>query len=310
MVGSEQTARFDRFAGERGKALALEALRDQRTLVGSREAVEELLAAGQIVSFEAGELLTEEGGWENRIHFILAGSVRITIQGFPIQIRRAGQHVGEMEIVDPSQPQSATSTAMERTVALVVEEAAFAAVAARYPEIWRQIAKDLGDQIRSRNLFIRPTNPKPQMFIASASESLSVAKAFGQWFEAEGMKVDLWTGGVFKPSEHTMESLSGRLIAADFAVAVFSADDKVESRGVENLVPRDNTVFELGLFAGAIGRERSFYAMPREDRVKIPSDLAGITSVRYSKGASAEAPYDVSEACAQILERIRSLGPR
>lgn len=310
MVGPEPMERFDRFAGERGKALALEALHDQRTLAGSREAMVELLAAGQIVSFETGELLTAEGGWENRIHFILAGAVRITIRGFPVQFRRAGQHVGEMELVDPSQPQSATSTAIERTVALVVEEAAFAAVAARYPEIWRQIAKDLGDQIRNRNIFIRPSNPKPQMFVASASESLPVAKAFGQWFQAEGMDVDLWTGGVFKPSEHTMESLGGRLVAADFAVAVFSADDKVESRGVENLAPRDNTVFELGLFAGAIGRERSFYAIPREDKVKIPSDLAGITSVRYSKGASAEAPHDVAEACAQILERVKSLGPR
>jgi CRP/FNR family cyclic AMP-dependent transcriptional regulator len=310
MGGAEQAGRFDRFAGERGQALALEALRDQRTLAGSREAAEALLAAGQIVAFEPDERLTSEGGWDNRIYFILAGSARISIRGFPIQIRRAGQHVGEMELVDPTQPQTATSTAIERTVALVVEEAAFAAVAARHPEIWRQIAKDLGDQIRNRNLFIRPSNPKPQLFIASASESLSVATAFGQRFEAEGLNVDLWKGGVFKPSEHTMESLAGRLVAADFAVAVFSADDKVESRGVENLAPRDNTVFELGLFAGAIGRERSFYAMPREDRIKIPSDLAGITSVRYSKGASAEAPHDVAEACAQILERIKALGPR
>lgn len=302
---------FRRFLGERGQKLIVEALKEQRIVLGNAEAAEELCARGKLICFSQGEFLTIEDRWENDIVFILAGSVQITITGFKVAERGAGQHVGEMALIDPSQPRSASVIAIEPTVGLVVSEEDFSAVAAHHPDMWRQIAKEVAQRLRQRRKFIRPSNPVPFLFIACASESLAVAEAIRAYFETDrGVVVEIWTDNVFKPSRGTMESLEGKLESSDFSVAIFSADDKVESRGEEKVAPRDNTVFELGLFGGAIGRERSFFAVEKGADVKVPSDLAGITSLRFARAGENGGAPDVREACAQIEERIQALGPR
>ncbi len=310
-IDHTEPAIFQRFSGERGEKLIIEALKEQRIVLGNEEAAEELCARGKPVCFLEGEFLAMEDKWENDIVFILAGSAQITITGFKVAERQAGQHVGEMALIDPSQPRSASVIAIEPTVGLVVSEEDFSAVAAHHPDMWRQIAKEVAQRLRQRKKFIRPSNPVPFLFIACASESLSVAEAIRDYVEADKeVVVEIWTDNVFKPSKGTMESLEGKLESSDFSVAIFSADDKVESRGEEKVAPRDNTVFELGLFGGAIGRERSFFAVEKGADVKVPSDLAGITSLRFSRPTEGGGSPDVAEACAQIEERIQALGPR
>jgi predicted nucleotide-binding protein len=44
----------------------------------------------------------------------------------------------------------------------------------------------------------------------------------------------------------------------DFAILVLTPDDLTQSRGKQQPSPRDNVVFELGLFIGALGRDRVF----------------------------------------------------
>lgn len=302
---------FQRFSSDRGEALIVEALKEQRIVLGNEEAAEELCARGNLTFFQEGEFIAMEDSWENDLVFILAGTAQITITGFKVAERGAGQHIGEMALIDPSQPRSASAMAMEPTVGLVVSEEDFSAVAAHHPDMWRQIAKEVAQRLRQRKKFIRPSNPVPFLFIACASESLSVAEAIRDYFESgKEVVAEIWTDNVFKPSKGTMESLEGKLESSDFTVAIFSADDKVESRGQEKVAPRDNTVFELGLFGGAIGRERSFFAVEKGADLKIPSDLAGITSLRFSRPDKANDVLEVEEACAQIEERIRTLGPR
>jgi CRP/FNR family cyclic AMP-dependent transcriptional regulator len=302
---------FQRFSGKRGEKLVIDCLKDQRIVLGNEEAAEELLARGQVVHYAEGDFLSVEDFWENDLFFILAGSVQVTIKGFRVAQRSAGQHVGEMALVDPSQPRSASVIALEPTVCLLVSEDDFSAVAAHHPDMWRQITKEVADRLRQRKKFIRPSNPVPFLFIACASESLPVAKEFRDRLEKlDEIVIEIWTDNVFKPSQGTMESLEGKLDTSDFTLAVFSADDKVKSRGQQKFAPRDNTVFELGLFAGAIGRQRSFFAVEKGVDLKIPSDLAGITSVRFSRSKEPEHVIDVEEACAQLVERFKALGPR
>ncbi len=299
---------FVRFLGPHGKIRAVEAMKDQRIVRGNACAAEELLARGDIKTFMPGDPLITENGWSNSLFFLLAGAVKVMIKANEISFRVAGQHVGEMAMIDPSKSRSADVIATSPTVALIVEEADFTAVAQNHPDLWRQIAKELGERLRERSKKIRQANTVPHIFIACAAESVPVADAFAVRLEAEGVNVRKWTEGVFKLNEHTMESLEVQLELMDFAVAIFSADDKVRSRKKELSAPRDNTVFELGLFAGKIGRDRSFFVVPKGVRLKIPSDLAGITSARYL--VDAISGFDVEEASQQIIERILSKGCR
>ncbi|MGR9356861.1 TIR domain-containing protein [Hyphomicrobiales bacterium] len=303
-----EPALFTKFEGDRGKARAIDALKEQRIVLGNTAAAEELYARGEIVNHMPGDRLMAEGDWTESIHFILAGSVNVRISRLQVAERVAGQHVGDMSLIDPSKPRSATVTAITPTVVLVVSENDFTAVAANHSDLWRQIAKELADRLRQRSKYVRVSNDKSHIFIACASESVEVGKAMKRQLESTGAVVQLWTDGVFKVAEHTMDGLGQQLAAMDFAIAIFSPDDRVVSRGEEKSAPRDNTVFELGLFAGAIGRDRSFFVVQKGELIKIPSDLAGITSVRYTtdqyKG------LDVAEACESIDARVRDLGPR
>lgn len=301
---------LERFSDERGQDLLLNAIAEQKIVLGNRDVAQELCARGTLKTFEEGEFLTHQDDWSNSIVFIVAGKVRVLVEGFKVALRAEGQHVGEMALIDPSKPRSASVEAMEPTVGLVVSESDFSSVAQLHPEMWRYLARETADRLRQRKRFIRPPNETPVLFIACAAESLDVAAAIKNQLESDCLVVEVWTDGVFKPSLGNMESLERKLEIVDFAVAIFSADDKVESRGAEQFAPRDNTVFELGLFAGAIGRDRSFFAVQKGADVKVPSDLAGITSLRFESAPSSSEEPLVESACSQIKERVSALGTR
>ena len=72
----------------------------------------------------------------------------------------------------------------------------------------------------------------------------------------------------------SLESLVERLDDFDFAALILTPDDVTISRDEEMQAPRDNVLLELGLFIGAIGRERSFIVYDRGSNLKLPSDLA------------------------------------
>lgn len=97
---------------------------------------------------------------------------------------------------------------------------------------------------------------RPAIFIGSSSEGLKIAKGI-QAELSQVAEVTVWSQGVFQPTYGYLESLTKALEAADFAVLVLTPDDFTESRGDSAPSPRDNVVFELGLFLGRLGRERT-----------------------------------------------------
>jgi hypothetical protein len=78
----------------------------------------------------------------------------------------------------------------------------------------------------------------------------------------------------------------------DFAAFVFARDDwtgvgVTESSALESAQasPRDNVVFEAGLFGGVLGMHRTFILHAKG--AKLPSDLLGLTCVRYDATTTA-----------------------
>lgn len=82
-----------------------------------------------------------------------------------------------------------------------------------------------------------------------------------------------------------------------------------KSRGDEWPSPRDNVVFELGMFVGRLGRARAILMEPREEKVKLPSDLSGVTTITYNFKQGEDAATLLGPACNRLRDHINALGP-
>src|SRR5580658_5305166 len=111
-----------RFTGHSGKRRLVEALRAQALVAGDIGLAGALLNRGALKEYAVKQKLTTQGAPDNDIFLIVSGTVAIRINGRDVAIRNAGTHVGEMALVDPLARRSATVVAVERTIALRVEE--------------------------------------------------------------------------------------------------------------------------------------------------------------------------------------------
>ena len=148
----------------------------------------------------------------------------------------------------------------------------------------------------------------PKLFIGSSKKNVAVARLVANRLESDGCAdVTVWDEGVFSLNQGFLEKLLAVLSEFDFAVLIWAADDVTESKGESMASPRDNVIFECGLFMGAVGRERVFIVCDQSVKVKIPSDLAGITLATYdgARLGAEDAEAAVRMACDQIAREIR-----
>src|SRR5262245_27745228 len=88
---------------------------------------------------------------------------------------------------------------------------------------------------------------KPSLFIGSSTEGLEFARA-ARSLLAKDAETTIWDEGFFGLGSTFIETLINSLARFDFALLVLTPDDLVASRKDETLGPRDNVIFELGLF--------------------------------------------------------------
>jgi hypothetical protein len=122
---------------------------------------------------------------------------------------------------------------------------------------------------------------KPRIFIGSSTERLEIAYAIQENLEYDATPT-VWTQGIFKLSNNSLDSIIEQLDKSDFAVFVFHPDDITQIRDKAFETVRDNLIFELGLFIGRLGKGRVFFLIPRSiDKLHLPTDLLGITPGTY-----------------------------
>lgn len=66
-------------------------------------------------------------------------------------------------------------------------------------------------------------------------------------------------------------------------------------------------MFELGLFMGCLGRKRAILMEPRDEKLKLPSDFAGVTSIPYRYTAGLDAASFMGPACNKLRDHILEL---
>lgn len=148
---------------------------------------------------------------------------------------------------------------------------------------------------------------RPSVFIGSSTEGLKIAKAL-QVLLDHACEVVIWSQGVFGLGQGTLESLVHALDQFDFAILVLTADDLVTSRDMSMSAPRDNVLFELGLFMGGLGRDRTFIVYDRTGGLKLPSDLAGVTAATFEPHSSGNLESALGAASTRIENQIARLG--
>lgn len=121
---------------------------------------------------------------------------------------------------------------------------------------------------------------KPTVFVGSSKDHIDIAYAVQDELEHDAVVVV--RDQAFDLGSGTLENLEKQLDDAHFAILILAPDDITVSRGRTMSAPRDNVLFELGLFIGRLGRDRAYYLYDSSMEIKLPTDLAGITGASYT----------------------------
>ena len=145
---------------------------------------------------------------------------------------------------------------------------------------------------------------KPRIFLGSSGQQQKLVQALTRGLR-DVADVDPWTS-VFNPGVSTLERLVELTREVDFAAFVFAQDDWTTKGASPEAAsgeasPRDNVVFEAGLFGGALGMRRTFIL--HASGAKLPTDLLGLTSVRYEEATTAA---DVTVVCQKLRKAIEN----
>ena len=132
---------------------------------------------------------------------------------------------------------------------------------------------------------------KPRIFLGSSGKQEKLVRALTRGLE-DVAHVEPWTTS-FNPGTTTIERLLELTSQVDFAAFVFAHDDWTAAGAAGSPLPdsaqaspRDNVVFEAGLFGGVLGMRRTFILHARGS--KLPSDLLGLTCIRYGETTPTE----------------------
>jgi CRP/FNR family cyclic AMP-dependent transcriptional regulator len=299
---------IQRFQGEHGRRQLTEVLRDHKIVSGNAELAQRIADTAELVGVPAGTVLIQQDHEDNDVFLVIAGAFDVSVNGKKVARRFINDHVGEMSAIQPTQRRAAAVIATEPSVVCRLSAAQLFDVADEFPGVWLAIAKELARRLEQRNALVTAYRPRPRLFIISSVEALPIARAVHDAFEHDDFRRKLWTDDVFRASWYPVETLEEELDLSDFAVAIVQPDDVTRSRGVDQPSPRDNVIFELGIFIGRLGRKRSFLLQPRGQELRLPSDLKGITALSYNYDP-ADLATTVSTACNSMRKLIEELGP-
>jgi hypothetical protein len=146
---------------------------------------------------------------------------------------------------------------------------------------------------------------KPRIFLGSSGKQAELLEAITRGLE-DIVDVEPWTT-TFNPGRGTLDRLVELSQEVDFAAFVFALDDWTTTSASEagQASPRDNVVFEAGLFGGALGIRRTFILHASDS--KLPTDLLGLTAVRYDPAAG---PAEIDAINQKLRKAIETEGRR
>jgi len=295
-----------KFNDNEDKRVLIGALEQQLLIRGDTEIATKLANLVVIETVRKNEAIITQDDATTDMFFILSGNLGIVKNGREVALRGKGHHVGEMAMIDIGQRRSASVIAKEDSIVAKVTETNFSVIAEQHPRLFREIGLTLAERLRQVTPQVKMQNEVPRIFIGSSKEALPFANELCEKLASEGYVATVWTEDVFRPSEFALESLENAARDFDFSAFVFHQDDIIFSRDKFIDGPRDNVVFETGLFIGATGRKRTFILCPGD--IKVPSDLFGLNRVEYLPENEIGSRCD--GAAKALIKEMRTLGSK
>jgi hypothetical protein len=117
---------------------------------------------------------------------------------------------------------------------------------------------------------------KPKVFIASSSHQSKVLEAIAADLEPVAVPLP-WIEGQKQLGVNILDWVASQADECNFGVFIFGPDPRWKNQ------VNGNVLFEYGVFVGRHGAKRCFIV--NSEDVKVPVDLEGITTARYSSGA-------------------------
>jgi CRP/FNR family cyclic AMP-dependent transcriptional regulator len=283
-----------RFAG---KQAVTDALKQQKIVGGNADLAERIASAGELMDIPAGTTIIQQGGDDNEVYLIIAGSFHIVVNGKTIARRIATDHVGEMAAILPVQRRAASVIAHEDSVAVRLSDSQMTELGERYPQIWRYLARELANRVEQRNTIATSVSNKVRVFIMAPAAASQIARAVEKAFGSEPFQVVIWTDDVFQ--NYDIDSLEAMLDQSDVAITIAEPSEKPSAR--------DEIIFELGFSMGRLGRHRTFLIEPRSEKIDL-SEVAGINMIAYRVTAGQDLTDALTPACGKLRKAIHELG--
>jgi CRP/FNR family cyclic AMP-dependent transcriptional regulator len=291
---------------ERRKEI-LEGLKSARIVQGKGKIANDLLKAGRLEKHKKGHQLLVKGAFDRDVFFVLAGSLAADINGHRQNCREAGETIGELSTLSPDSRRSADVFVDDDTVLWRVPAGKFKEISFKHPEMLWRLGKSIADRLGQRNRHYASQSSRPVVFIISSSEQLPIVNALSAAL-SEDAQVVPWNVS-FWPSAYPLEALQDWVERSDFAIAIATLDDVINTRRTEHGIVRDNVLFEIGLFMARLGRPRTLILVEK-DKFPLTSDLKGVTTLVYevddsgieTKSVKLDAPL------AKIKDVISQLG--
>lgn len=299
---------LDRFQGDANRPRLIEALAAQKLMGNDVTLAEALAEVGGLKELTEGEILIEQGKWDDDLYFILAGGFDVIVNGRPKSVRGPGELVGELSGAKPSRPRTATLKARSESLVLKVSKASIDTIAGANIEFWKRAMNVVADRLEERNSWIGQANEMPRVLIVSSKEGKQVMDEITVDLDSREIAVETWDKGTFGISDYPISSLMDAIESADFVVAVVRGDDVRVSRGKTSKIARDNVHLEYGISLGVLGRRRSILMVCADEDLELPSDAAGLTTLRYSEETVDKLKRSVRSACIKLREHILAEG--
>ena len=122
---------------------------------------------------------------------------------------------------------------------------------------------------------------RARVFIGSSKKDIKYARAIARLLESANVTaLRWWDHSVFPHGKTLIESLELAVRTSNAAILVAGPDDAIQKPGGQTVwQPRDNVIFEYGMFVAMHGRERVALATIHGS-AELPSDIGGVLQIQ------------------------------